>query len=105
MILDNFIFGISDFKPKLKHYKHYEDLGCSIHRLSIFSTRHYAFIEEFDVGDEVYWFGHDNVYGFMNKQKYIATQNMVNRIGNSVGPFRRLVAECRKYDENGKLLR
>jgi len=83
-------------KPKLKTREYYESQGCSIHRLSIFSTRFYAFIEDFKVGDDVYWFGHDNVYAFMNSQKYTATQDMVDRIGNNVGPFLRMVGECRQ---------
>ena len=87
-----------EFK-ELESCDFYKKQGYSIHRMDIFATEFYAFIEDFDVGDTVYWFGHDNVYGFLNKEPYTATQEMVDKIGENVGPFMKRECKCKKYDK------
>lgn len=40
------------------------------------SGKRYLFTKDWGVGDTVIWLGHDNVYGFMYGEQYIADERM-----------------------------
>ena len=76
-----------------------------VERLDIFSTKKTTFTYDFEVGDDVVWLGHDNVYGYMYGESYTATQEIYDKKYIGVGPFMRIVPDEKKKQNLKEILK
>lgn len=62
--------------------KRYDELGFHRERLDIHKAVWTIFTKDFEEGDEIYWLGHDLVYGLMYGQTLIADKEAVELKNN-----------------------
>jgi hypothetical protein len=73
--------------------KEAEEKGYHVACLELFSGHRFAWTKDFEVGDEVYWLGHDGVGGWWYGDKHIADAELIhkNRLGGNI-PFYKKVS-------------
>lgn len=57
----------------------YDRRGYHRERLDLSKMVWSIFTKDFKEGDEIYWLGHDGVYGLLHGQKIVATEEDVRR--------------------------
>jgi hypothetical protein len=79
------MFGIVHYIKERKLFKNrkllnnYDKMGYHRERLDASKLIWSIFSKDFEKDDEIYWLGHDNVYGFLHGEKLIADAEAVKK--------------------------
>lgn len=69
----------SNIREKILLLEKYEKEGYHVERIDLFDTCFCIFSKDFNEGDEIYWLGHDNVFGLMHGKSFIADKEAVEK--------------------------
>ena len=78
----NKLFNFLMFKTWLEKKEYYENLGYYVTRLDLAKLKWGVFTKDFKESDEVYWLGHDGVYGCWFGFIYKADKEMIEKKDN-----------------------